>query len=125
MALYYTLPVYRDTYKMILLIFQITKEFPKEYKYTLGQDLKRDSMQLVRHIYIANLEGGQARVKALERFSYDFELIKLQLRLAFDLHIVAQQPLANITELMDIIGKQVTGWRKRVPTVEHSHDVSD
>lgn len=114
MALYYTLPVYRDTYKMILLIFQITKEFPKEYKYTLGQDLKRDSMQLIRHIYKANLESGPARTRALEQFSYDFELIKLQLRLAFDLHIVSQRSLANATELMDVIGKQVSGWRKTV-----------
>lgn len=35
MALYYDLPVYRDTYKLILKIFEYTKDFPKEYKYTL------------------------------------------------------------------------------------------
>jgi len=40
MALYYDLPVYRDTYKLILKIFEITIDFPKEYKYTLGQDMK-------------------------------------------------------------------------------------
>ena len=44
-ALYYDLPVYRDTYKLILKIFEFTKDFSKEYKYTLGQDLKRDSYQ--------------------------------------------------------------------------------
>jgi hypothetical protein len=46
MALYYDLPVYRDTYKLILKIFECTKDFPKEYKYTLGQDMKRDALQL-------------------------------------------------------------------------------
>jgi len=35
MALYYDLPVYRDTYKLILKIFEVSKDFPKEYKYTL------------------------------------------------------------------------------------------
>ena len=54
MALYYDLPVYRDTYKLILLIFKCTKDFSKEYKYTLGQDMKRDALQLVRNIYSAN-----------------------------------------------------------------------
>ena len=39
MALYYDLPVYRDTYRLILKIFECTKDFPKEYKYTLGQEL--------------------------------------------------------------------------------------
>jgi hypothetical protein len=38
MALYYDLPVYRDTYKLILKIFEYSKDFP-DYKYTLGQDM--------------------------------------------------------------------------------------
>ena len=44
MALYYELPVYRDVYKLILMIFECTKYFSKEYKYTLGQDMKRDDL---------------------------------------------------------------------------------
>ena len=34
MALYTELAVYRDTYLLILRVFEITKEFNKEYKYT-------------------------------------------------------------------------------------------
>jgi hypothetical protein len=62
MALYYDLPVYRDTYKLILKIFELTKDFPKDYKYTLGQDMKRDALQLVISIYRANKtdENGQS-----------------------------------------------------------------
>ena len=36
MALYYDLPVYKDVYRLILTIFEYTKDFPREYKYTLG-----------------------------------------------------------------------------------------
>ena len=50
MALYYDLPVYRDTYQLILKVFECTGHFPKEYKYSLGQDMKRDALQLVRSI---------------------------------------------------------------------------
>jgi hypothetical protein len=39
MALYYELPVYRDVCKLILMIFECSKDFSKEYKYTLGQDM--------------------------------------------------------------------------------------
>lgn len=56
MALYYDLPVYKDVYRLILKIFEYTKDFSREYKYTLGQDLKRDSIVLVRSIYRAKLE---------------------------------------------------------------------
>jgi len=61
MALYYDLPVYRDTYKLILKIFECTKDFSKEFKYTLGQDMKRDALQLVRSIYRANKAQSSRR----------------------------------------------------------------
>jgi hypothetical protein len=60
MALYYDLPVYRDTYRLILRIFEVTKDFPRDYKYTLGQDMKRDALQLVRSIYRANRSRDKA-----------------------------------------------------------------
>ena len=41
------------TYKLILKIFEYSKDFPKDYKFTLGQDMKRDALQLVRSIYRA------------------------------------------------------------------------
>ena len=59
MALYYELPVYKDTYKLIIKIFEYTKDFSREYKYTLGQDMKRDALQLVRSIYRANKSANK------------------------------------------------------------------
>ena len=73
MALYYELPVFKDVYKMTLRIFELTANFSREYKFTLGQDLKRDCILLVRSIYRANkhnnnrvccLAGFYTRLKA-------------------------------------------------------------
>jgi hypothetical protein len=47
MALSHELPIYRDTYKLILGLFELTQHFSKEYKYSLGQDIKRDAICLV------------------------------------------------------------------------------
>ena len=47
MALYYSLPVYKQVYDLILKVFEATKDFSKEYKYTLRQDMKRDALSLV------------------------------------------------------------------------------
>ena len=74
MALYYDLPVFKDVYKLTLLIYSLTKDFPKEYKYTLGQDLKKDVMVLMRSIYRAN--KAQNKKEYLEIFLDDFELLK-------------------------------------------------
>jgi hypothetical protein len=109
MALYYDLPVYRDTYKLILKIFECTKDFSKEYKYTLGQDMKRDALQLVRSIYRAN--KAQQKAVHLEAFMDDFELLKLEIRLCVDMKILPIKKQAELSLLMESIGKQITGWR--------------
>jgi len=90
MALYYDLPVYKDTYQLVKHVFEITKEFPKEYKYSLEQDMKRDALQLVRSIYRAN---KAEKKEHLEQFLDDFELLKLKIRLCVDMRILGiRQP---------------------------------
>jgi len=109
MALYYDLPVYKDTYQLILKIFELTKEFSREYKYTLGQDMKRDALQLVRSIYRAN--KASQKKEHLEKFIDDFELLKLEIRLAVDMKIMSIRKQAELSLLLEGIGKQITGWR--------------
>ncbi len=43
MALYSDLPVYKSTYDLLLAIFRFTKDFGKEYKYTVGESLKKET----------------------------------------------------------------------------------
>lgn len=111
MALTEQLPVYRDVYRLILLVFQYTKNFPREYKYTLGQDMKRDAITLVRSIYRAN-RSAEKRVW-LEEFLDNYEILKLELRLAVDLHLITVKHLAEMSERMEVIGKQVTAWKNK------------
>jgi hypothetical protein len=113
LALYYDLPVYQDTYRLILKIFELTKEFPREYKYTLGQDMKRDGLVLVRSIYRAN--KTKEKREHLEQFLDDFEILKLEVRLCTDLRILSTKKQAQVSELMEGIGKQIIGWRNANP----------
>ena len=109
MALHTEMPVYRDTYQLILKIFEITKDFSKEYKYTLGQDMKRDALHLIRSIYRANKHKN--RVDHLEVFLDELELLKLEIRLCVDMKLLPIKKQALLSELLERIGRQVTGWR--------------
>ena len=109
MTLHVNLPVYRDTYQLILKVFEYTKDFSKEYKFTLGQDMKRDSLQLIRSIYRANKYKNRA--EHLDIFLDEFELLKLEIRLCVDMKLLSMKKQAALSELMEIIGRQVTGWR--------------
>jgi len=109
MALYYDLKVFQDVYQLILKVFEFTKDFPREYKFTLGQDMKRDAIVLVRSIYRAN--KAKNKTEYLEQFLDDFEILKLELRLCVDLKIMSFKKQSEIALLMESIGKQITGWR--------------
>ena len=110
MALYYELPVFRDMYALVLLLFKFTKEFPKEYKYSLAENMRRDALQLVRSIYRINKTHNKA--VELDGFMDGFELLKLEIRLCVDMKLLPMRKQAQVSGLLEQIGKQVTGWRK-------------
>lgn len=47
MAQYQHLPIYKLTYDVLLRTMTATKDFPREYKYTLGQRIKDELIELV------------------------------------------------------------------------------
>lgn len=109
MALTEQLPVYRDTYKLIREIYGFTQIFPREYKFSLGQDMRRDALLLVRSIYRAN--RSITKREWLEEFLDNFELLKLEIRLCVDLHLLSLRRQSEISPLLESIGKQVTAWK--------------
>ena len=78
--LYQDLPVFGEVYALTVKVFTVTQDFPREYKFTLGQDMKRDCLVLLRSIYRINKSRDKA--EHLEGFLDDFELLRLQVRLA-------------------------------------------
>lgn len=110
MALYYDLQVYKDVHELVLLIFQLTKEYPKEYKFSLGEDLRRDSIVLVRSIYRVNKAIDKA--PEFDSFLDSFEILKFELRLSMDLHLISVRKYSEVSRLVDTIGRQINGWKK-------------
>ena len=111
MVLYNELPVYRDTYNLMVEVYQVTSRFSHEFKYSLGQDMKRDVLSLFRNLYRAN--RSSVKHVYLEDFLSDFELLKVEMRLCVDLKLLPIKKMAQLSKLTDAIGKQVTARRNR------------
>ena len=71
--------------------------------------MKRDGIVLVRSIYRAN--KAKNKTEYLEQFLDDFEILKLEVRLCADIKILSIKKQAELSALMEGIGKQITGWR--------------
>jgi hypothetical protein len=60
-------------------------------------------------------QSVSVKKRVIGNFLDEFELLKLEIRLCVDMKIVSFKKQAELTVLMDSIGKQVTGWRNASP----------
>lgn len=111
MTIYNQLPLYRDSYQLLLDIYQTTNKFSRDFKYTLGQDMKRDCLDMVRYLYNANTDQSERKAH-IDKFLASFETLKVEIRLCVDMNILSLNKLAHLSLLMDSIARQARGWRK-------------
>jgi hypothetical protein len=107
---YEHLPIYKQTYDLLLRVMTATKNFPREYKYTLGQKLKDEIIELVVLIYRANSVTDKAAFVAqiVERV----QVIQLMIRVAHDIKILPRRHYAALSEMTDNLARQAGGWLK-------------
>lgn len=110
MALASELKVYRDTYKLVALLIEVTGNFSRRHKYTLGQKIYDTSLELFGYIQLANM-FKQNRVAHLNGFIVKFELLKTLIRLGGEKHCISIGQQANIAQLTESIGRQVSAWK--------------
>lgn len=119
--LVHELQVYKDTYELVKMIFQIAGKLPKLYKFTIGENLCKDAIALFVPIQLANrAEKPGERAKYLERFFLTFESVKVYLRLLYDLRAISITQYSMLTEITVVIGKQINGWKNHTQTSPES-----
>lgn len=111
MALYSELPVYKATYDLMLLLFQFTKEFNKEYKYTIGESIKKEMLELMTNVYRAN-SGLNTASLYIQRARENCEAVRLFIRLLKDLHQVTIKKFAQLSIQIESVSRQLAGWQK-------------
>jgi hypothetical protein len=110
MAQYKHLPIYKLTYDLLLRIMQVTKNFPREYKYTLGQKLKHEVIELIVLIYKAN--SAKDRAMHLQQILERVQVVQLLMRLCHDIKILQRRHYAELAEKTDSLARQAQGWLK-------------
>jgi hypothetical protein len=110
MAQYRHLPIYRLTYELLQRIVNTTKEFPREYKFTLGQKIRDEVVEMVVLIYRANT--AHQKVPVIEVFLERLQVVELLVRLCRDMRVLSTKSYASIIEMTESLGKQAEGWKK-------------
>jgi len=110
MAIYLHLPVYKASYDLLIEIFGAIKDFNREYKYTLGENIKREAIEMVTDIYRANSSFSKA--SHIEKAREKIETVRIFFRLTMDLRQVNLKRFVEINEKIENISKQLTAWER-------------
>ncbi|WP_294593467.1 four helix bundle protein [uncultured Bacteroides sp.] len=110
MATYNQLPVYKATYDLLLYLYQVGRDVQRDYRYTLGETLKKDLVAILVLIYRANTT--RQKVETIAEAREKLVAVKLQMRLLHDLKQISLKAYADASLMAESISKQLVAWQK-------------
>lgn len=97
--------IYKASYGMTLSLFHVIKKYPKEFKYTLWDQIKKNCLELISTIYRANSLFD--KIILIQESRWYLQSLRVLLRLSKDLHIVSIEKFVFIQENIESISKQL------------------
>lgn len=111
MAFYENLPIYKKAMDLAILTEQAVKKFPRSHRYSLGQDLRTHSQELLKLIIKVNSRRDKRGL--LTELRDHAEILKTLVVLAKELKAFSSfKEFEGISKLVVEICKQSEGWLK-------------
>ena len=103
-------PLHRDT---LALCGVLLEELEGAVRF---QALKRRLAEGALHLLdlVSLALAGSARRERLEAADAELQALRGQLRLAYELELLAEEPFLELAEQADAIGRQLGGWLKKL-----------
>lgn len=111
-----TLPIWRDANRLLLAMELAVRHFPRYHKYTLGSELRAQTLKICRLVGRAWRDKPRAQYW-LERLIPAIDDLKIQLQLAKELKVFRNfAEFEQLATLVHEVGKQSGGWLRRLQT---------
>jgi hypothetical protein len=106
------LTLYQKHYDLILYAFPVILKYPRDMRFTLGQQTLNCLMEIARMIAVANKE--RERRKTLFEIDLKLEELRLLIRLAKDLKLLPMKQYGLLSGRITEVGRLLGGWMKSV-----------
>ncbi|HPW71132.1 MAG TPA: four helix bundle protein [Bacteroides graminisolvens] len=119
MAIYDNLPVFKESYLLLLRFIVVSNKMQRDFRYTLGEQIKTELIALCLCIYKANANKekqmyiAQAREKVV--------VVKLLVRILNDTKQISVKQYAGLMDVTESVSKQLAQWEKYARSVEQKN----
>ena len=110
--MHYDLRVYKDSYDLLLLLYKFSSELSREYKFSLGEKIKDDVLELLVKIFQANNDFSERKTK-ISMAQVKIERIRIYLRILKDLKQIGLDNFVTLNEKIEIISRQLISWKEK------------
>ena len=99
----------KTAYSLWFLIFN---DFPKNYRYTLGDKIEKYFLSLLENIFISIYLPPETKVLKLTMAISKLDGIKFFLQIAWENKCIATEKYLKLSEQLNEIGRMLGGWKK-------------
>jgi len=108
------MPLWRDANRLLLLIEDAVRGFPRYHKYTLGSDLRKQAMNIVRLIARA-VHDREGRAQHIKRLVFSIDDMKVLIQLGKEVKAFQNFTVFQAAaEIAVALGRQSGGWLRRM-----------
>jgi len=105
------LVIFRKHYDFTLYFYPVIDNFPKREKFAMCTKLKNKLYRIMDLIIDANETQG-SKIRFLDRIDDELKKLKVQIRLAKDMHYLSIRKHKIVVKKIDEIGRLLGGWIK-------------
>ena len=110
MAIYTNLPVYEDSYQLLLYMVNISRNMQRDFRYTLGEQVKEKVVEMMVLIFRAN--KAKEKTMHIEQAREKLAEIQIVIRLLNELRQISDKQFTALAERTVSISKQLASWEK-------------
>ncbi len=108
----YDLKIYQKVYDFLLWTKPTVERFSKVHKYSLGIEIEKETIELIKQIVRANFKKTN-RKKDIEECLVHYQIIKILIRISKDYRLLSIKQYEFASIQLNEIGKLLGGWYKR------------
>ena len=112
MSRYEHIRIFQCAYMLTIEIYKTTKNFGKEFKFTLGEKLKNSAHEILDAIMRVNSMSDKEKQAHFSEIDFKKENLRVYLRIACELKLVSPGRLGVLNEKIEELGKQLGGWSR-------------
>lgn len=124
MAIARDIKVYKDAENLLRIVTKCTEHFPRLYRYTIGERCVSAACEILTCIQMANLHAGKERMVWFDEYIVYEERLRSLMGICCDTkkhaknlgeparESVGEKMYAEFMVFLQLVGKQMAGWRK-------------